>query len=151
MLTFDKLSDFQAHVGQDLGTSDWITISQDMVNKFAEATGDNQWIHVDIEKAKQLSPFKTTIAHGFLSLSLAPKLMYEMFEVKSVKMGLNYGTNKVRFTSPLPTGSRIRMKAKLKEVEIQFPGYRAVIEAIFEREGADKPVCVAELITLMFE
>ena len=151
MLSFNTLSEFQAHVGQDLGTSEWVTITQEMVNQFAEATGDHQWIHVDIEKAKLHSPFKTTIAHGFLSLSLSPKFMYEMFEVKSVKMGLNYGTNKVRFMSPVPTGSRVRMKAKLKEVEIQAPGYRSVVEAVFEREGADKPVCVAELVSLMFE
>ncbi len=151
MLIFDNLAAFEAHVGQELGTSDWVTITQEMVNTFAEATGDHQWIHVDIEKAKQFSPFKTTIAHGFLTLSLSPKFMYEMYEVKTVKMGLNYGTNKVRFTSPVPTGSRVRMKATLKEVAIQAPGYRSVVEAIFEREGAEKPVCIAELVTLMFE
>ncbi|AEI48646.1 MaoC family dehydratase [Runella slithyformis] len=150
MLTFDTLAAFRAHVGQSLGTSEWVTITQDMVNDFAKATGDDQWIHVNAEMAK-LSPFKTTIAHGFLTLSLAPKCMYGMYRVKSVKMGLNYGTNKVRFTSPVPTGSRVRMHAVLKEVEDQANGIKSVVEAVFELEGSAKPACVAELITLMFE
>ncbi len=151
MITFDTLAAFRAHLGQSLGSSEWVTITQEMVNDFAKATGDNQWIHVNTELAK-VSPFKTTIAHGFLTLSLAPKFMYEMYQVQSVKMGLNYGTNKVRFTSPVPTGSRIRMHAILKEVEDQQPnGVKSVIEATFELEGSAKPACIAELITLMFE
>ncbi|WP_428655231.1 MaoC family dehydratase [Runella sp.] len=152
MLTFDNLAAFRAHVGQPLGTSEWVTITQEMVNDFAKATGDHQWIHVNIEMAAKFSPFKTTIAHGFLTLSFAPKFMYEMYQVKSVKMGLNYGTNKVRFTSPVPTGSRVRMIATLKEVEDQQPnGIKSVVDAVFELEGSAKPACVAELITLMFE
>jgi acyl dehydratase len=152
MLHFDNLAAFRAHVGQDLGTSEWVTITQDMVNDFAKATGDHQWIHVNIEMAQKYSPFKTTIAHGFLTLSLAPKFMYEMYQVNSAKMGLNYGTNKVRFTSPVPTGSRVRMKATLKEIEDQQPnGARVTVEAVFELEGSPKPACVAELISLIFE
>lgn len=152
MLTFDTLAAFRAHVGQPLGTGEWVTITQEMVNDFAKATGDHQWIHVNTEMAAKFSPFKTTIAHGFLTLSLAPKCMYEMYQVKSVKLGLNYGTNKVRFTAPVPTGSRVRMHATLKEVEDQQPnGIKSVVEALFELEGSAKPACVAELITLMFE
>lgn len=152
MLIFDTLAAFRAHVGQSLGTSEWVTVTQEMVNDFAKATGDDQWIHVNIEMAEKFSPFKTTIAHGFLTLSLAPKCMYEMYRVKSVKMGLNYGTNKVRFTSPVPTGSRVRMHATLKEVEEQQTnGIKSVVEAVFELEGSTKSACVAELITLMFE
>ncbi len=152
MLTFENLAAFRQQIGESLGSSEWVTITQEMVNDFAKATGDHQWIHVDIEKATKYSPFKTTIAHGFLTLSLAPQCMYEMYRVKSVKMGLNYGTNKVRFTAPVPTGSRVRMHATLKEVEDQHPnGIKSVVEAVFELEGSAKPACVAELITLMFE
>ncbi|MEZ4900541.1 MAG: MaoC family dehydratase [Spirosomataceae bacterium] len=152
MITFDTLTDFRAYIGQDLGTTEWVTITQEMVNDFAKATGDEQWIHVSPEMAAQYSPFKTTIAHGFLTLSLAPKFMYELYQVKSVKMGLNYGTNKVRFTSPVPTGSRVRMQATLKEVEDQAPnGIKATVSLIFELEGSTKPACVAEMISLMFE
>ncbi|WP_028667553.1 MaoC family dehydratase [Runella zeae] len=152
MLIFATLSDFRAHLGKELGTSDWVMITQEMINDFAKATGDQQWIHVNAEMAAQYSPFKTTIAHGFLTLSLAPKFLYELYRVKSVKMGLNYGTNKVRFTTPVPTGSRIRMRATLKEIEDQQPnGIKTVIDAYFELEGSSKPACVAELITLMFE
>lgn len=152
MLSFDNLATFRAHVGQELGTSEWVTITQEMVNDFAKATGDNQWIHVNTEMAAKYSPFKTTIAHGFLTLSLAPKFMYELYQVKSAKMGLNYGTNKVRFTSPVPTGSRVRMHATLKEVEDQQPnGIKSTVALLFELEGSEKPACVAEMISLMFE
>ncbi|MFN4144722.1 MAG: MaoC family dehydratase [Runella sp.] len=152
MLQFENLAAFRAHVGHELGISQWTTITQEMVNDFAKATGDHQWIHVNQEMAAQYSPFKTTIAHGFLTLSLGPKFMYELYQVRSVKMGLNYGTNKVRFTAPVPTSSRVRMRATLKEVEDQAPnGLKVVIEAVFELEGSPKPACVAEMISLMFE
>lgn len=152
MISFDNLFAFREYVGKDLGTTEWLTITQEMVNDFAKATGDDQWIHVSPEMAAQYSPFKTTIAHGFLTLSLAPKFMYELYQVKSVKMGLNYGTNKVRFTSPVSTGSRVRMHATLNEVEAQAPnGLKATVALVFEIEGKEKPACVAEMISLMFE
>ena len=152
MLIFENFAAFRAHVGQEIGTSEWVTITQEMVNDFAKATGDHQWIHVDTDMAAKYSPFKTTIAHGFLTLSLAPKFMYELYQVKSAKMGLNYGTNKVRFTSPVPTGSRVRMHATLKEVEDQEPnGVKSTMALVFEIEGHSKPACVAEMISLAFE
>ncbi|GAB2782676.1 3-hydroxyacyl-thioester dehydratase HtdZ [Rhabdobacter roseus] len=152
MKTFSTLADFQAQLGQEIGVSPWVTISQEQINAFAQATGDHQWIHVDPEKAARYSPFKTTIAHGFLTLSLAPKLMAELYRIESVKMGVNYGANKVRFTAPVPAGSRVRLHLILTEVEEQVPaGIRATALATFELEGSDKPACVAELITLLFE
>lgn len=152
MLTFTTLTEFSAHAGQSLGESAYMTITQEMVNQFAEATGDHQWIHTDPERAARESPFRRTIAHGFLTLSLAPKLMADIYQVESVKMGINYGTNKVRFTNPVPVGSRVRLLARLSHVEPQHTnGVRAIVDAVFEIEGAEKPACVAELISLLFE
>jgi len=151
MLVFKDLAALKSHIGKELGTSDWQTLTQDKINAFAAATLDDQWIHVDEEKAK-LSPFGKTIAHGFLSLSFSPKFMYEMFNVESAKMGLYYGTNKVRFISPVPVGSRVRMKATLKDVEEMQPtGAKLIIDAIFELEGSEKPACVAELWSVVYE
>lgn len=152
MKTFQNLTEFRQHLGQEIGVSPWDTIPQAQINAFADATGDHQWIHIDPEKAAAHSPFKSTIAHGFLTLSLAPRLMSEVYKIESVKMGINYGANKVRFTSPVPSGSRVRMRITLKEIEDQAPnGIRATAECIFELEGSEKPACVAELITLLFE
>jgi acyl dehydratase len=152
MQHFDTLADFKAQVGQPLGSSSWVHITQEMINDFAHATGDHQWIHVDIEKAAMFSPFKTTIAHGFLTLSLAPKLVEEIYSVNSVKMGVNYGANKIRFTAPVPSGSKVRLTASLKEVREQQPnGIQATVECVFEIEGAQKPACIAEWLMLMFE
>lgn len=156
MQIFANLDQFAAQAGQEIGTTDYITVTQAMINTFAEATGDQQWIHLDTERAAQESPFGTTIAHGFLTLSLAPKFMNELFRIESVKMGINYGANKVRFTNPVPAGSRLRMKAWLHHVEPQNAnepgtGVRAIIECAFEVEGQHKPACIAELITLLFE
>ncbi|WP_266369029.1 MaoC family dehydratase [Tellurirhabdus rosea] len=161
MQTFATLADLTEHKGRELGTSDWLTITQEMINQFAEATGDRQWIHTDPERAARESPFKAPIAHGFLTLSLAPKLLNEIFRVDSVRMAVNYGTNKVRFTNPVPAGSRLRMKAWLHHVEPQHPGtadsdegsngVRAITECVFEVDGQDKPACVAELVSLLFE
>lgn len=156
MQTFATLADFSAHAGQSLGESAYMTISPDMVQKFAEATGDHQWIHLDEEKAKQFSPYGTTIAHGFLTLSLAPKLMAEIYTVESVKMGINYGANKIRFTGAVPVGSRVRMKAWLHHAEPTnanegAAGVRAIVECVFEVEGQQKPACVAELISLLYD
>jgi acyl dehydratase len=152
MKTFQNLAEFRQQVGQEIGVSLWHTISQAQINAFADATGDHQWIHIDQQKAATHSPFGTTIAHGFLTLSLAPKLMSEAYRIGSVKMGVNYGANKVRFTAPVPSGSRVRMRMTLKEAEDLPPqGIRATADCVFELEGSDKPACVAELITLLFE
>ncbi len=152
MKVFQNLTQFRAQVGQEIGVSPWEIISQGQINDFADATGDHQWIHIDRKKAAEHSPYKTTIAHGFLTLSLAPKLMGDLYKINSVKVGINYGANKVRFMAPVPSGSRVRMRLTLKAVEDHEPqGIRATTECVFEREGADKPVCVAELITLLFE
>ena len=161
MQTFANLADFSAHAGQSLGETEYMTITQEMVDLFAQATGDHQWIHTDPERAIRESPYKTPIAHGFLTLSLAPKLMAEIYQVESVKLGVNYGANKIRFTNAVPVGSRLRMKAWLHHVEPQnsneastgrsASGVRAIVECVFEVEGETKPACIAELITLLFD
>ncbi|MBX3627776.1 MAG: MaoC family dehydratase [Rhizobacter sp.] len=143
MRTFDKISDLQPLVGQELGVSEWMTITQEQINKFAEATGDHQWIHIDPERAKS-GPFGTTIAHGFLTLSLLPEMTAKAFRVTETRMGVNYGLNKVRFPSPVPAGSKVRGRFKLIEYIPLEGGAQMTVECTMEREGSDKPVCVAE-------
>lgn len=144
MKTFQTLSDLAACVGQEVAVSDWLTITQAQVNQFAEATGDHQWIHVDPVKAKS-GPFGGPIAHGFLTLSLLPKFFESSFEIVQSRMGVNYGLNKVRFTAPVPVGSRLRARMTLLASEpIDNGGIQMVWQVLVEREGADKPVCVAE-------
>ena len=133
----------KAHVGQHLGYSEWRTITQDQVNQFADATDDHQWIHVDIERAKK-GPFGGPIAHGYLTLALAPALMAEVYEVKGIKMGVNYGCNKLRFITPVPVGGRVRLGAVLNAVDEVAGGLQATIELTFEIEGTERPACVAE-------
>ena len=146
MRTFQTIADLADCVGQDVGVSEWITITQEQVNKFADATGDHQWIHVDVERSKA-GPFGAPIAHGFLTLSLLPKLMANTFEVVQKGMGVNYGLNKVRFTSPAPVGCRLRGRLKLLKVEdIDRNGKQFTWAVTVEREGSVKPVCVAESI-----
>ena len=144
MKTFQTLSDVTACIGQEVATSDWITITQQQINLFAEATGDHQWIHVDPEKAAA-GPFGGTIAHGFLTLSLIPKFFESSFEILDSRMGVNYGLNKVRFIAPVPVGSRLRARMKLLAAEpIDQSGLQMTWEVTVEREGSAKPVCVAE-------
>ncbi len=144
MKTFQTLKELAACTGQTVATSDWITISQEQVNQFAEATGDHQWIHVDVEKARK-GPFGGPIAHGFLTLSLLPKFFESSIEVVESAMGVNYGLNKVRFIAPVPVGSRLRAHMKLLSAEpIDNNGYQMAWEVTVEREGAAKPVCIAE-------
>ena len=145
---FASLADFKAAVGTDLGTSNWHTVTQEQINLFAQATGDHQWIHVDPEKAKD-GPFGTTIAHGYLTLSLLPVLSTETYEIEGLTMGLNYGANKVRFPAPVPVDSRIRATAKLLDITDIAIGSQATIQFTVEREGGDKPVCIAEVIYVM--
>ena len=144
MKTFQTLAELAACVGQEVAISDWLLITQQQVNLFAEATGDHQWIHVDPEKAAK-GPFGGPIAHGFLTLSLLPKFFESSFEIVGSRMGVNYGLNKVRFTSPVPVGSRLRARMTLlATLPIDNGGVQMTWEVKVEREGSDKPVCVAE-------
>jgi acyl dehydratase len=131
----------KAHVGMHLGYSDYLTVTQEMVNTFADATGDHQWIHIDVEKAKQ-GPFGAPIAHGYLTLSLGPTLLPQIYGIEGAVMGVN----KVRFPSPVPVGSRLRVGAKLLDAQDVAGGIQTTMEATFEVEGATKPSCVAELV-----
>jgi acyl dehydratase len=146
MREIQTLEELKSLIGQEIAVSDWIEISQERINIFAEATGDHQWVHVDVERAKRESPFGGPIAHGFLTLSLLPKLMENAIKMTDVKMGLNYGLNKVRFPAPVLVGSKLRGRFKLLEVEDITGGAQVIFEVIIEREGSDKPVCVAESI-----
>jgi NADPH:quinone reductase len=152
MIKIENLEALKGYLGKELGATEWYTISQEMINNFADATGDHQWIHTNPEMCAQFSPFKTTVAHGFLNLSFSPKLMAEIFSIKSVKMGLNYGANKVRFMSPVPVNSKVRMKAVLLEMEDALPrGQKIIVACTYEIEGQEKPVCYAELISVLYE
>jgi acyl dehydratase len=132
--------------GEHLGYSDWRPVTQDEVNLFADATGDHQWIHVDPERAAKESPFGTTIAHGYFTLSLAPTLLSQIMSVSGITYGLNYGCNKVRFTSPVPIGASIRAGARLKSVEEIQGCVQIALEVVFELEDQEKPACVAEVV-----
>ncbi|NUR69876.1 MAG: MaoC family dehydratase [Hamadaea sp.] len=143
------LDDLRKAAGTVLGHSDWLTVDQERIDRFAEATGDSQWIHVDPEKAAA-GPFGTTIAHGYLTLSLLPVLVGPLVRVEGVRMAVNYGLNKVRFPAPLPVDSRVRAEVKLVEVTDVPGGAQLVSVVTVEREGGDKPVCVAETVTRVY-
>lgn len=145
-----KYIDVTKHVGEDMGTSEWVKIDQDRVNKFADATGDHQWIHVDVERAKRELPTKGTIAHGYLTLSLIPMLASQIMRIDGVSRGINYGSNKVRFTSMVPTGARVRARQKLLAAEPKSGGLQLTNEVTIEIEGQDRPACIAETISLVF-
>ncbi|MDO8301320.1 MaoC family dehydratase [Lacisediminimonas sp.] len=134
-------------VGQEVAVSDWVDITQERVQQFADATGDHQWIHLDVERCKRESPYGGTIAHGYLTLSLLPMLMQSAVRLGDVKMAVNYGLNKVRFPAPVPVGSRLRARIVLMSVEDIAGGAQVTWQVSVEREGSDKPVCVAESIT----
>ena len=151
MLEVETPADMDAEVGKSLGSSAWFMITQSMIDKFAEATGDHQWIHVDVERAKRDMPGGKTIAHGFLTLSLIPRLSQEIVAIRKRSRALNYGSNKVRFTAPVPVGSRIRLTQALKASEKVDGGRRLIYEATIEIEGAARPALVAETITLVFD
>ncbi len=146
MKVFTSKEEILAAQGEQLGTSEWLTITQEQVNTFADATHDHQWIHVDVEKAKQ-GPFGTPIAHGFLTLSLLPKLNSETFRVDNAKMGINYGLNKVRFPSPVPVGARVRATTELISATEIEGGLQLAVKATVAIDGADKPACVAEFLS----
>ena len=146
MTHYDKLQDLAPRVGQEIGVSDWVTVDQSRIDKFAEATGDHQWIHIDPVKAAQ-GPFGKTIAHGFLTLSLLPELFAKAFDVSDVRMGVNYGLNKVRFTAPVPSGGRVRGRFVLREYLPIDGGAQLTVEATIELEGSSKPACIADSIS----
>ena len=145
MRTFQTIAELKDLVGQEIGVSDWITVTQERIQLFADATNDHQWIHVDAERAKA-GPFGTTIAHGFLTLSLLPEMAASAFGVNETRMGVNYGLNKVRFPAPVPSGSRLRGRFKLVGYEPLEGGAQITVQVTMEREGSDKPVCIAESI-----
>jgi len=147
-VTFD---DLPALVGQETGVSEWVEIDQDRINKFADATGDHQWIHVDIERAKTEMPGGKTIAHGYLTLSLVPMLASQIMRITGVSRGINYGSNKVRFTNTVPVGSRVRGRQKLLSVDARGGGLQLVNEMTIEIEGQERPACVAETISLIYK
>lgn len=150
MRRFETLNDLAACVGQEVAVSDWVTVTQEQVNRFAEATGDHQWIHVDVERARA-GPFGAPIAHGFLTLSLLPLFFDTAFEIGQAVMGVNYGLNKVRFTAPVPVGSRLRGRMSLlSATPIEGNGLQMAWNVAIEREGADKPVCVAESLARLY-
>ncbi|MBW5422197.1 dehydratase [Streptomyces sp. BG9H] len=144
---FTSAGELRAGVGEQLGYSDWLEIDQKRIDLFADATGDHQWIHVDAEKAAA-GPFGTTIAHGYLTLSLLPSLVPQIMRVEGMRMGINYGTEKVRFPSPVPVGSRLRATAELMDVTpTKDGGVQVTARVTVEREGSDKPACVAESVS----
>ncbi|MEQ9144296.1 MAG: MaoC family dehydratase [Parvibaculaceae bacterium] len=150
MRVFDTVADYAAEAGNEIGVSEWMEIDQDRINLFADATGDHQWIHIDPERTqKELG--MPTIAHGYLTLSLLPKLMSEISGVKSVTRGINYGSNSVRFTNMVPVGSKVRGRVKLKEATPKSGGTQFVNEVTVEIEGQERPALIAETITLLFE
>jgi acyl dehydratase len=149
MLTLTGLDELKSHVGKEVGVSDWHEVTQEAINEFAEVTGDHNWIHVDIERAKE-TPFGGTIAHGYYTLSLGPMFSYSLLSVEGFDFGVNYGVNKVRFPAPMPVGDRVRMRMKLAAIEDVPGGAQIVTELTFEREGGDKPVCVAESLTRVY-
>jgi acyl dehydratase len=149
MLTITGIDDLRAKVGQELGVSEWHEVTQDAIDAFADATGDHQWIHVDPQRAAE-TPWGSTIAHGLYTLSLGPQFTFALFTIEGFAFGLNYGYNKVRFPAPLPVDSRVRMRATLTSVDDVPGGVQLTITETFEREGEEKPVCVAEAVSRMY-
>ena len=150
MRTLTGIDELETLVGEHLGTSEWVEVTQERIDAFAEATGDHQWIHVDTERAKD-GPFGTTIAHGYLTLSLLPLFYSTVYRVDGVRMGINYGANKVRFLTPVPVGSRVRGSIEVGEVKrVPNGGAQVTWNVTVELEGSDKPACYAEAISVMY-
>lgn len=147
---YDGIADFEAHVGEHLGFGDWRQVTQKEIDLFAEATGDHQWIHVDPEKAAA-GPYGKTIAHGYLTLSLVPILVQQIYRVTGLAMQVNYGSDKLRFPAPVPVDSRIRAGAELLKVERNDKGGRATVRVTVEVEGSDRPACVVDTIAAMID
>jgi acyl dehydratase len=148
VFVIESVEDARAAVGTEIGTSDWITVDQRRIDLFAEATEDRQWIHVDVERSTA-GPYGTTIAHGYLTLSLLPDLMRQVFAVKGAAMGVNYGVDTVRFLTPVPAGSRVRVRVSVRAAELRDDkSLRLGLQAVVELEGAERPACVATTIGL---
>jgi acyl dehydratase len=146
-----SVAELRELVGQEIAVTEWFTVNQERVNQFADATGDHQWIHLDVERSRKESPYGTTIAHGFLTLSLLPLIMQSAVSMPEAKLSVNYGLNKVRFPAPVPVGSKVRGRLALKDVEDIEGGVQVTWVVTIEREGGDKPVCVAESIARRYE
>jgi len=151
-LVLENFDAFRGLEGKNLPDGDWMTVTQEMINDFAKATGDFQWIHVNVEKATKYSPFKKPVAHGFMSVSLLSKMLEELIRVKSAQMGVNYGLNKVRFPSPVLVDSRLRLVGSISKIEnYGDTGLKIIWNCTVEIEGSEKPACAAEFLSLMFE
>ena len=151
-LIFNTLEEFKTMEGKPLPTTDWYIINQQMINDFAKATLDKQWIHIDEKRAEKESPFKSTVAHGFMSVAMISRMLEEIFIVKSVKMGLNYGLNTVRFPNPVPVKSKLRMISSIKQIEdLPNKGIKVTFSCTIEIKGQEKPACVAEFLAALFE
>lgn len=150
MATTVKYADVSKHVGKEVGVSEWVKVDQDRINKFADATGDHQWIHVDTARAAKELPGGKTIAHGYLTLSLIPMLAADILRIEGVTRGINYGSNKVRFTNMVPVGSRVRAKQKLLAADPKGGGLQLTNEVTIEIEGQERPACIAETISLVY-
>ena len=151
MLKVETPKDLVQQVGKELGPSEWLTVTQEMIDKFAEATGDHQWIHVDVERAKRELPGGKTIAHGYLTLSLLPRLAPTLMQVEKRRRGVNYGSNKIRFISPVPAGARIRLRQKIEKVEpVEDNGFRVTSQMTMEVEGGARPAMVAETMSIVY-
>jgi len=148
MRVFDGVAELEEAVGTHLGHSEWHTVNQDQIDAFAAATGDHQWIHIDPAKAAE-GPFGSTVAHGFLTLSLLPMLTWQVYKVEGVKMGVNYGADKLRFPSPVPVGSRVRAGVELTSVTPNKLGYQVATRVTIELDGSDKPACVADMLAVV--
>ena len=151
VIQIENIATLREHVGREVATSDWLEVSQERINQFAESTEDRQWIHVDPERAARESPFRETIAHGFLTLSLLSELGKRAMSVGGVRMGINYGLNRVRFVSPVPAGSRIHGRFALAAIDDIKGGVQATWNVTVEREGSEKPCCVAEWLVRYYE
>ncbi|GJI97113.1 MaoC family dehydratase [Duganella caerulea] len=146
MRNFANLTAMKAEIGNEVAVSDWVEITQARIDLFADATGDHQWIHTDAERAARESPYGATVAHGFLTLALVPALLVNALHMVDMKMGLNYGLNKVRFPAPVPVGSRLRARLTIVAIDDIADGAQILWGVVIEREGGDKPVCVAEFV-----
>ena len=151
MLTVERPHDLKTLIGRELGPSEWITVDQAMIDKFADATGDHQWIHVDVERAKREMPGGKTIAHGLLTLSLVPRLAATLMRVEKRRQGINYGSNKVRFITPVPAGARVRLRQVIANVEeVEGNGVRVTSDMTVELDGAPKPALVAQTLSVHY-
>lgn len=150
MRTINGIDEFESLIGQELGTSEWLTMDQDAINTFADVTGDHQWIHVDEARAAE-GPYGATIVHGFFTLSLIPKFSSEVFTIEGVSIRVNYGLNKVRFLQPVVVGSRLRGKVEVKDVIRGEKGTQVILKQTIEIDGQERPACIAEVVTLLVE